>query len=197
MAIGDLYRMAIVGQGPGFGQELVNVVHYVQVTAAGSNDGHELADAWVEDCSTEWATAVNSGCAITQFQIRNLTNILYGSDVSPDPVIPGTRAGEAFPPTSSAVLSWRTGFIGRSRRGRTYMWPGSEADQNAGQISGAYSEDVLDFANASLLISDSVSGAQYERNVYSKVLDANFPVTSVLLDQFLGTQVKRRPGRGS
>jgi hypothetical protein len=196
MAQNDVFSLTLVQQGPAFAQEIINVLHYRQTSVIGSDDGESLANAWLGSAANEWQDVVNVGVVLTSLRVRNITQPLFGVDFAVTPPLTGTRLGESFPATSAAVLSLRTGLIGRSRRGRMYLAPGSEADQNAGQISGGYATSLALFADAIKVVAD-VDGSSYALVVWSELLQVATPVTDILIDQILGTQVRRRPGRGA
>ena len=48
--------------------------------------------------------------------------------------IAGTGGADLLPPQCSEVLSWKTSLQGRSYRGRTYLPPLTEAENNAGTL---------------------------------------------------------------
>lgn len=196
MAQNDVFAFTMIQQGPSFLQEIVNVLHYQQTTATGDDDGTILANAWLTTAGASWQNVVNVGVALTSLRIRNLTQPQFGIDFPVSPPLAGLRPGEAVPATSAAVLSLRTGLVGRSRRGRHYLAPCSEADQSSGQLSGLYIADLTTYANAIRVVSD-LTLSSYNLVVRSEVLLTSFTVTSIVVDQILGTQVRRRPGRGS
>lgn len=196
MAQNDIFRLAVIGIGPS-AQELVNVHHFRQTTALGSDDGSELIQAWIEDAQAAHLACLASSISVTGYQVRNITQPLFGSDFALTPAEAGDLAGDALPPTAPAIITWRTGLIGRSRRGRTYMWPATEAQQIGGQVQGPYAVLLGTFAEAFAVIADSVSSAGYAHVVYSPTLTQAFTRTTYQVQDFLGRMGSRRSGTGS
>jgi hypothetical protein len=202
MAIGDVYRLAVVGIGSA-GQELINVYHY-EKTAGGDDDaGVLLIDAWVANLSVDYAGLISNLCAIIGFEVRNLDQPEFGTDYTLPEAVQGSQPGEMLPPQTSAVISWRTGFIGRRRRGRTYVWPAGEANQNAGQWNGPYLTLLAAFGAEAIDISDAGLNV-WRMVIYSKPVDPPgvppilvTPVSSVVIPTFTATQRRRRVGVGS
>jgi len=196
MALNDIFRMALVGTGPN-AQQLVNVHHYRQVNSGGGDLGDALARAWVDQASAAWAAAVSTTCAVIQIQVRNLTQPQFGVDYTDDLPIAGAVTGEALPPNAAFIISWRTGLIGRARRGRTFMWPTNEAAQAGGQISGGQNALYQAYADEMLQLLDPGSAAVFNMVVHSEVLAEDNQVTTYVIPQFMGTQRKRRAGTGA
>lgn len=196
MAIGDIFRLSMEGIGPN-AQEVVNVFHFRQATSTGSDTGEELCVAFEEDIVPLYATLISDDCLITKLEARNVTQPLFGFDYPISPQVPGDLSGETLPSMVAAVVSWRTGLIGRSRRGRSYVWPTTEAQQNLTQWIPTYITLLETWAIAMSNITDSGSGATYIHCVWSTVLATDFTVTSAIVDPIAGTQRRRRPGRGS
>lgn len=196
MALNDIFRMAIVGTGPN-AQQLVNVHHYRQTTSGGGDLGDHLGRAWIDTASAAWQACVTDDSAVLVLQIRNVTQPTLGVDFTDDLPLAGTQGGEAMPPNSPFIISWRTGLIGRARRGRTYMWPAEEAAQNAGQISGGQSALYTTYATAMLALSDPDTTAEFEMVIHSEVVLEDNVVTTFVIPQFAGTQRRRRSGVGA
>lgn len=196
MALNDIFRMAIVGTGPN-SQELVNVHHYRQVNTGGGDLGDALGRAWIDVASAAWAQCVSINCAVVQLQIRNLTQPQFGVDFTDDLPIAGAQTGETLPPNASFVISWRTGLIGRARRGRTFMWPPNEAAQASGQISGGQNTLYQAYAAEMLQLLDPDTAAVFNMVVHSETLAEDNQVTTFVIPQFMATQRRRRAGTGS
>lgn len=198
MAIGDVYRLAVIGSNQGI-DELVNVHHYLQTTTGGDDFGVDLIDAWHADSGLTYVNCFSDQCLLVGYQVRNLTQPEFGTDYSLPASEPGTRIGHMLPPSNAPVVSWRTGLIGRRRRGRTYTWPGSEDDQNAGQMSATWQGLLSAWAATALLVTGT---ATYSKVIYSPDPDGVgpalvTPVQGAVIDLLLGSQRRRRPGVGS
>lgn len=196
MALGDIFRLSIEGFGPQ-NQQLVNVFHYRQEGTIGNTNGIELIDGWIQDVQPEYLACISDQCAITKMEVRRTDNPAIGVDYSPDPIATGLLTGDAMSPNNPAIITWRTFLFGRSYRGRTYMWPGDEVGVEAGQVNTTYS-DLLDiFATAAQNITESVTGAVYQLQVWSPTLNSAEPVQSWQVQPFLGVQRRRRSGTGA
>ena len=198
MAVGDVWRLAVIGSNQGI-DELVNVHHYLQTTVGGDDFGVDLIDAWHASCGLEYVTVFSDLCLLVGYQVRNLTQPEFGTDYSLPTAINGERTGQMLPPSIAPVVSWRTGLIGRRRRGRTYTWPGSEDDQNAGQMSLTWQGLLSAWAATALNISGD---ANYNKVIFSSDEDYDpptlvTPVQGFVIDALLGSQRRRRPGVGS
>lgn len=196
MALNDIFRMSVEGLGPN-AQLCVCVFHYRQDTIAGQDTGEELCIGFADDEINDFAAVIADDCLIQKIETRNVTQPTFGFDFSVSPAVPGILAGEVLPSQVSCVVSWRTGLIGRSFRGRSYLWPATEAMQNLGQWIPAYLTDVATFASTMQTIGETITGATYRQVVWSPTLSIATPVTSAIVDEITGTQRRRRPGRGA
>lgn len=196
MALNDIFRLAVVGQGPQ-GQELVNVHYYRQNTTDPNNDGTPLGFGWVAQVAPLYALCISNTTSILRLQIRNVTQPTFGIDYTTGLPIAGLLAGEALPPQTAFIVSWRTGLIGRSRRGRTFVWPPNEASQASGQLSGGYLAALNNFATQSLTVTGAGGAPVYLKVVFSEVLTQAFTINSFTVPQFSGSQRRRRTGSGS
>lgn len=196
MAIGDIFRLSVQGLGPN-AQQVVNVFHYVQTDTVGDDAGERLCQAWVEDVLPQFVDVFVDDCLVQRLEARNVTQPQFGFDFDLASPEPGTLTGEVLPAQVAAVISWRTGLVGRSRRGRSYLWPANEASQNLGQWVPTYLSAVAAFGNSAMAIQESVSGADYNLVIWSETLTASFLVSSFIVDEITGTQRRRRPGAGA
>lgn len=198
MAVGDVFRFAVIGNNQGI-DELVNVHHYVQTSAGGDDEGVDLIDAWVANVMPSFLDTFSELCSLVGFQVRNINQPEFGTDYSLPASENGTLTGEMVPPQVAPVISWRTGLIGRRRRGRSFGWPINEGSQNAGQMSLTLQALLTEYANDALAFA---GGAAYEKVIYSNIEGATPPVlvttvNSVVVDVILGSQRRRKPGVGS
>lgn len=198
MAQNDIFRLSVVGAGAS-SQELINVHYYRQLTAAGDDDGVLLIDNFHALVAPAMMACISEAIVLTGYEVRNITQPEFGQDYSLPSAVAGDITGESLPPSSSAIVSWRSGLIGRRRRGRTYMWPTGESQQNAGQIGGAYQTLLTSFGNGAILFGTT---NQYEKVIYSDIPGGSPDVlvsivTGVVVPIFLASQRRRRPGTGS
>lgn len=118
-------------------------------------------------------------------------SVLDGAGVQatlPGPIIGG--GGSTMPGQLSIVTSWRTGFTGRSKRGRTYL-PGlaSTGIMTSGRISLSVTQQVK---IASDLFIAALAAVNLPLVVYSRVLPGSFtPVTTSIVDDRFDVQRSR------
>jgi hypothetical protein len=202
--IGDIFRLAAVGEGAQ-GQQLVNVWHYRQETLTIFDEpGEDLAEAWNADLLTLYLATFSGGAAINTLQVRGVSDPTYGYDfdVAGHPV--GTSgSGEELPPQNAAVVTWKTGLIGRSFRGRTYFWPMAEANQQRGSISAGYSAALQAFGDAARVIGDSIDTARWRMVIHSTVHNGvvrpepvDTPVIQAVVRPLVCIQRRRKAGAG-
>ena len=204
MAIGDIFKFSVVGTGEQE-QELVCVFHYRQEEALIlDTPGEDLCDAWQLAAEAAFSACFGSGCAIRQYQVRGITDPTYGFDrvlVSP---VPGGLGGEGWPPQDTSLIKWSTGLIGRSFRGRSYVWPATEGHQNSGRISSGLRTNLVTFAAEAVLIGDGLATSTWQLGVLSTVhngvarVEPLFtPVVEGIVRDFVYTQRRRHSQVGA
>lgn len=205
MSYGDIFRLAVIGEG-GSGQELVNVFHYQQDSLLTVGEaGVDLARGWESAVMPDFLNTFSPGGAIHMLQIRGVTDPTYGYDydISGHPVGTGP-GGDDLPPQVSAVITWKTGLIGRSFNGRTFCWPAGEAGQNRGNISSAYATYLSDFADAAMAFGPGVLYGSWKMGVLSQYHAGEkretpvfTPITQAVVRTVLCGQRRRRAGVGA
>ena len=141
-AIGDVYRMQVVGQLGG--QQILNNYHFTTDTAT-----YTPADftALATDCKELWRALQNPAFTYRSWRATQL----WGTEVTPIAaecradgglVFEGNYtsltsgsggASDYLPPQCAFVWTLNTGQIGRRRRGRIYVAGWGEGDQTNGQ----------------------------------------------------------------
>jgi hypothetical protein len=208
MSAGSVYKLTVIGRTP-LQDQLVNTFHYKAVAgtilekqtddliAAFYNGGTGSPFAEYLDC---FANTIG----VDRIEARELTGdaLEFGElDITET----GTGgSGDVLPPQCSAVISWRTGNIGRSFRGRTYMFPTLEGNQNNGQWGGTYQGVLSAFADAALTIGDGILTDAYQLVVWSRFSEGQLretPLATVVTTShvpiFVHTQRRRVHGVGS
>lgn len=197
MALGDIFRLSIIGTGPQ-GQQLVNVLHYRHVSGSGDDSGTELIDDWHAQCSGLFDNLFTAESSLIGYETRNLTQTEFGLNYTIAVPVPGVIVGETLPPQSAGVIGWRTGLIGRRRAGRMYTWPGGEGSQSAGVWGAGYLGSMGNFASSC----HSVSGTdEWQQVIYSRVIGATpeilvTDVTVADINPNVCTQRRRKAGEG-
>lgn len=119
-------------------------------------------------------------------------------DVSPP--VAGTATGATAPNNVAIVLSKRTGFSGRSYRGRTYY---------AGIAAAEVADNILSSALVTALLVDATAlsaalgsagytwvVASFQENGVPRTTAVTKPITSFTMDSRIDTQRRRLPGSG-
>lgn len=135
------------------------------------------------------ANYLHTGCDLLSIDAIDWSQIdgAAGS-VTPDPAIDGAGS-QPEPGQISIVISWKTGFSGRSKRGRTYLPGISTTAATSGRINGTARDNIRLAANE--LIQD-LDTAGIPLVIYSRKEPGSFtPVTSAVVDDRFDTQRSR------
>lgn len=202
MAIGDVYKLAVVGAF-GLGQEFVNTFHYRCEDAGAGDFPSDLALSWQLTALPNYLDLLMDSSLVVQIEVRQVTGSPLASN---DLVIneTGANSGEQLPPQVCPLVSWRTGLIGRRNRGRSYLPAPPENIQDAGALTTGFLESIQTFADSCKLLTGGGFG-DWQLVIYGKAnpdaeppLDENIvPVTTALVRRDLATQRRRRVGAGS
>jgi len=126
-----------------------------------------------------------------------------GSIAHTQPVaLDGTHTAESLPNNVALSISFRTQFIGRSRRGRIYT-PGMTIDHSEGTYAtDAYVEILVDAYSVLMTVLEGIGWklvvASFISNGNPRVSALQSVVTSIVaVDKVLDSQKRRLPGRGS
>lgn len=197
MAVGDVFRLSVVGASVDGRTQIVNTFHYRQDDALiFSEPGPDLVQAWLDDVDSDYRALISNIFSFNFFRVQGITSPLYVYEQTTASRL-GTLTGEALPLTCAAVITWRTGLAGRSRRGRTYVPPANESAQNGSILTTSYIALMDAFADSAKAIPLTIAHSGYTMMVYSSVLGQSNAVTSHLSRNILGTQRRRRPGVGA
>jgi len=184
-------------------QRVENVLHF-RNTIDSPTPGNmtTLANTIVTRVTADWMPLMNTATTFTEVYVEE-----YADDVSQSvSVTGGNVAGSAgalaMPGGSTFVLSFRTEFVGRSRRGRMYTIGMEETHQNGGVVTDTYRNAWLAALNTlrtatladewELVVASFVSGGlPREEGLVT-------PVTAVIaVDNFVDSQRRRLRGRGA
>lgn len=205
MATGDTYRLAIQSNFTGVDQ-IVNVFHYRQTADGGAEPNKALACilAWGVTAEASYLDLLSARITLELFQAKGVDGSTEEAELGV--TLNGTGgSGDIVPLTSSPIISWRTGQAGRRKRGRSYLPPAEEANQDAGNLTSGAITELEAFAAAALLV-DTGEGDEFELVIFSpENLTASpprsgtiiTPVTAAIVRSNMGTQRRRRQGVGS
>lgn len=121
---------------------------------------------------------------------------------SPTPHPVGSASGEGFPNNVSLTISLRTANRGRSFRGRNYLVGIPENVGSLSQVTSAYAAAVQAAWNTIPASTASAGGvwvvASRFHNKLPRVTGVTTPITAVVIvDNFVDSQRRRLPGRGT
>lgn len=198
MPSGHLYYLSILVNNAANANLCVNKLAFRQETAdSASSPGVDLVLAFQEDLEALYVECFSLRYWVRGYQVRGITDPTYGFDVT-GLAVQGIRTGEQLPPQVSAVLTLRTGLIGRSYRGRIYLPPANEGASIAGVWGPGYQGFCQDFGNTLALgVTNSVTGWGATCGVYSRLRDEFNPIQTVNVQATPGTQRRRRIGQGA
>lgn len=193
MAVNQIYRLAVQST-VNFADDIVNVFHYRQVLSMIGNPAEELANQWVTDVLPSYRNVIPAAIAIQTVQVRPIPPATEFFDLTL-PTTLGTLAGETLPLTSAPIITWKSDFIGRSKRGRSYMPPITESHQDTGVLGAGIKTLLNTFAVAAKLLPPGGS-EQWQLVIYSRTLDSAVDVTAHIVRDFLATMRSRKQGVG-
>lgn len=197
MASGDIYRLAVVGKGPQ-NQELVNTFHY-QEGAFGVfvDPGAALVQSFEDNTEAFFVGPLSTQCSVVAYSVRGITVPTYGYDKILETPVPGGSSGQTVAPMNSVVISWRTGLIGRSYRGRSYLWPITESQTDAGVVSSAILTDVGVLVDKLMFLPATLFGPAFNLVLWSPTRSDFNLITSGIVRPDLCTQRRRKSGVGA
>jgi len=183
------------------GQQVQNVFHVLYPSAPGSgmiSDANDIIAAW-------WNTEIEPNVS-NQVEARSIIGTSQHVANGPQhttafaPGSVGQLTSPSMPSGTTVAVSWRTGFSGRSFRGRTY---------HVGLVEGQIVGNEIDGATHSLLVGNYVQlvtdlavvdtplvvASRYTNNA-PRVTGIATVILSVILDTFIDSQRRRLAGRG-
>jgi len=149
----------------------------------------EIAETFVDVWEEALSGNVNANWSLTTLFLRDMTtesgiNLVYTTGLPSA----GSNAGESLPTQVSATVTWQTGFVGRSFRGRTYVVgiPRSFVDGTDRQLTEAaqgFLEDrwttfltaMQEAGHAPAVVSLSVGGVPRVEGLVTPIFNARVP----------------------
>lgn len=191
MAIGQTYRLSVVGSA--LDQTIVNTFHFLQTgsPSGGRTPAQEILFRWTAGPTgtpnQQYALMLPSSYLGRELVVINTADPLDNSSQQ-NAITGGRGGGQHLPPQCCGLLSLETVGRGRSFRGRTYIGPVLEQDQDGGTITTAYSNIMTAFAQS---VSNSFNSTPFAWVVYSRKLHTSQAVTRVHIRLFIATQRRR------
>jgi len=184
------------------GKPLANVLHAQKSSGYTQGDLDTLAvavDDWVD---IYYKPLFSNTVDYVETVIKGLTSIVDLSSSNDDSAGVGAITGTGAPANASLVVTLRTGFTGRSARGRVYCVPagvGNFTDAHnysttyTGAINSAFDQFKIDMATAGwqwVVASRRTNGANRPAGIITPVYDA------VFADDRVDSMRRRLNGRG-
>lgn len=148
--IADCYRVAVRGHNSA-GQICVNVLHFSKPGATSEASFRTALDANLRNIylaggvtgvgTSGWGTFGGGSSYVDDYTITKLDGVSASLTI-PMP-INGSASGDNLPPDTALVTTLRSSSRGRSKRGRTYWWGGTEA--NNGSDGRVLAANLLEF----------------------------------------------------
>lgn len=184
-------------------QRVENVLHFRNTIDSPTPENMQaLADAIVDQVTDNWLPLMNSSTTFTEVYVEEYADDISQSATASGANAPGTAGALAMPGGSTFVVSLRTQFTGRSRRGRTYTIGMEETQQNGGVVTDAYRNAWLAAFNGlraatltiqwELVIASLVSGGVPRSTALVTPVNA-----CIAVDNFVDSQRRRLRGRGA
>lgn len=191
MAIGQVYRLSVVGSA--LDQSIVNTFHFLQTgtPGGGRTPAQDIIFRWTAgptgSPNQTYAQCLPSVWQASELNVINTADPLDNSSAQ-NAITGGRGGGQLLPPQCCGLLSLETVGRGRSFRGRSYIGPMLENDQDGGTITTSYSNILSAFASA---VAVSYNSTPFAWVVYSRKLGTGQAVTRVHIRLFVATQRRR------
>lgn len=182
-----LYRVAAEYEASG--TQLVNVWHV---------DGPASSEALIGNAfeSAVWPRLQN----VMGLTVNGVQVVVTDVDQLTQAVVPltgtGSQSGDLLPLQAAALISWRTGLIGRANRGRSYIPGLTEGAQSGGVIEALTLNNLNVLGNAILVTWTGLFAGQLVIR-HNTTLPSWTTVTAFILRNIMATQRRRRPGVGT
>lgn len=142
-------------------QYALNVLHYEVTTVVGATvTDANVADAMDALYAPLLKPMIPASCSYYGTKAQVILLARYDAQTSFLSQGPGTAVGDLLPTQSAGLVSWRTGFASRNRRGRSYLPASGEADNtNQAKPSAGYLTLMANWAAAYIAGITVVNGA--------------------------------------
>ncbi len=137
--IQDCFRVAVRGSN-NIGAPCINVLHFLKLASSSQATFLAALDIQLRNIylaggvagvgTSGWGTFGGGLSRVDDYTVTKLDGV-SASLVVPMAIV-GSATGDALPPDTALVTTFRSGFRGRSFRGRTYWWGGTEANNDGG-----------------------------------------------------------------
>lgn len=199
MALNDVYEFQLLGRQNL--QRTRQISHWKVIIHTGADDADPSAigAAILLNFQADFQACTSVLHAIEGFRVTKIRPTLGDPEESGITPLPGLIVGEAMPPNVAAVISLRSGFGGRSNRGRKYVpgVPESYGDNGVGTV--AYQALVQGYADqflSSVAVATPSGSETFRCGVWSKLLLTHQTYQTAIVRPNLGSTNSRKIGRG-
>lgn len=197
--MGDIYRCFIKGNGAVAGQSAGFGLHYEDITVLGNLSMANLAESLFNALDIHGSGSFSASGVLSTIEVRGVTDPTAGYDYPMS--IAGAVTGDMLPPQDAAVISWRTGLVGKAYRGRSFLPYQPEVSQAYGTWASGWIDQLQLFADDLITLYDTATGLiPWARLVVLSTVVAGAPratplatpVTSALINVFVKGQDRRK-----
>jgi len=175
-------------------EERVNIFH-CHVVDASSTDLSDLADLFDAHDNTFGKGLRTPTTLLQEIIVTNINDAIQEQFTKP--IVPpraGTATGSTMPGNVTSTVSWRTGFAGPRRRGRTFMVDTPATNVTGDErISGARASELATWGSTLI---NALQVANKLLVVASHTYHTWTPIVSVVIETILDSMRRRLPGRG-
>jgi len=183
------------------GQQVQNVYHVRLDDTDPEPSLQDVADTFIAWVIAELVANVSSDVEYRSVIVtdQSVQNGAQYTGAFP-PATNGEQLSAPLPSSNTVAVSWRTGFSGRSFRGRTFHFGLVESQVTDNEVVGAtltalvadYAQLITDCATAGFPL---VVASRYT-NGAPRVTGIKTNILSLLIDPVIDSQRRRLPGRG-
>jgi len=199
LSSGDIFELTVVYTVGGVARPSNNVFHYQQVADnLTGEDAENLAQSFQDNALDALMACTSAANTCNLIRVRGVTVPTVGVDHSVSPGVDGGASGQTYALQTAALISWRTGLVGRHYQGRNYI-PASTEDNvdGAGGLGTTLRGLLNDAAEAIMTLPASLTVSEYDLVIHSAPTTtpswagADTVVTSFSIADFLKTQRRR------
>lgn len=190
------------------GQLICNILHFTKAGGWSAADLTALANAVIAAWNTRVGPVQSTDVQYTNVQARDMSAQDAEIIEVPFPALSGGDVvGAALPGNCATCVSFRTGFGGRSRRGRIYLSGLVESLITGNQLSEGHRNTIQQNMNAfiadmlaagfQLAVASYFSGVAPGGGSLPRATALVTPILTALVDGWVDSQRRRLQGRGN
>lgn len=155
MALNDTVQLAVIGKASS--QQHIHTLHFRLIDPTGVNTEQALIDDWQGSVRGAYRQLFQTGD--TPCELYRASHVcgavplrapVEEAEVAPNIVGAHGAGGDRAPSWLAGVISWRTQFAGRSRRGRNFFGGLWEVQMAGNELTDGYYGDLVAYKDALL-----------------------------------------------